>query len=461
MLQCEYIYLIGVGGIGMSSMAQWYRALGKHVFGYDRTPTAITDYLATKGIKIVFNTDEQHIPQEIIKNKAESLIIYTPAIPVEHPLLRYFNRHGYRVCKRIDVLERITQRYKTVAVAGTHGKTITTALVSHILHQANCHMVAFVGGVVKGYDANLLMHGSDHEDVMLVIEADEYDRFFLRLHADICVVTSMDADHLNIYGDVQQYQEAFRQFVASTPPYGYAVVHEAVARRIGIHHMPGSRAKYYALEGKEIRAENVCVDQGLVCFDYVSNAVRIDGIQLPLVGTYNVENTLAAITTCHRLGLASGIIREGIRTFQGVERRFEFIFRDQHTVFISDYAHHPVEITAALRAARALYPHKRITAVFQPHLYSRTRDFAREFAQSLDLADQVCLLAIYPAREEPIAGVTSELIMDYMQVADKALCASTEVINQLTQWGKPEVLMLMGAGDINKLIDPLKAFLST
>lgn len=440
----------------MSSIARWLHAQGARVYGYDRTPTALTQQLIQEGIDVCFDTDEQHIPQEMLAHKAQSLVIYTPAIPQQHPLLQYFNTHGYRVCKRIEVLTMLTQRYKTVAVAGTHGKTATTSLLAHILYQAQRNMVAFVGGVMKGYNTNLLMHNADHEDALIVIEADEYDRFFLHLHPDIGIVTTMDADHLDIYGTPQQYQAAFRQFIGAIPnDEGHAIIHQKVAQQLGLDHTSMPHATYYALENAGVRAENIRIVQGYFYFDYVSDTVRIDHIQLPVPGYFSIENTLAAITACLLLGLDAQAILAGIHTFQGVERRFEYVLNDEHTVFINDYAHHPVEIAASLRTARALYPKKHITVIFQPHLYTRTHDFASTFAQSLDLADRVYLLDIYPAREAPIAGVTTALIADQMKTAEKILCTPDTLLAQWAHWDRPEVLMTIGAGDIHDLVPAL------
>ncbi len=450
-----YVYLLGVGGIGMSALARWFNAQSIQVFGYDRTSSALTDRLTQEGITIHFEDDIKAIPPPIIDHKVHSLVVYTPAISSQNRLLNYLIAENYMVHKRAEVLGMITQNRPTLAIAGTHGKTITSALAAHTLHQAGKKIVAFLGGIATGYASNLLIKGPIDKDTVIIVEADEFDRSFLHLEPHWAIVTTIDPDHLDVYGDTRRYQEAFQSFVACVPPYGKAIMHRDVTQQLALEE-DTTRIICYALKGTAIHAENVRIQQGNFYFDYVSHEARINDIQLAVPGYHHVENALAVITMCLILGLDAGAIRRGITTFKGVQRRFEYVIRTDQVIFLDDYAHHPVEITALLQTIRALYPTKEITIVFQPHLYTRTQALASEFAQSLDLADRVFLLDIYPARELPIKGVTSAYIFDQMTLEKKWMCTQENLVAVLNRQSQPEILVTAGAGNISDLIPAIK-----
>ncbi len=454
----QYVYLLGVGGYGMSALARWFNAQGVQVFGYDRASTALTDQLAQEGIEIFFEELVATIPHKITQHRDKSLIVYTPAIPSKNQILTYLKAHGYALCKRSAVVGTITQRHFTLAVSGTHGKTTSSSLAAHVLHSAGKNLTAFLGSIAKGYDANLLVTGQANQDTIVVIEADEFDRFFLHLHPNIAIVTTVDPDHLDTYGDAQGFREAFKEFIDRLPTNGQAIVHQKAAQQLSLD-TRDSRIVRYALADEAIRAANVRISDGYFYFDYVSEEVVIKDIQLVVPGYHNVENALAVITACLSLGTNADVIRQAMATFQGVKRRFDYIIKNEELIFLDDYAHHPVEITALLHAIRALYPDKKITAVFRPSLYTRTRDFAREFAQSLDLADQVFLLDLYPDREEPIEGVDAALIFEQMTLEQKVLCTTEDLIAQLGKYDKPQLIATVGSGGISNLIAPIKQFL--
>ncbi|MCG8341168.1 MAG: UDP-N-acetylmuramate--L-alanine ligase [Cytophagales bacterium] len=459
MKQYSYIYLLGVGGIGMSALARWFKRQNAQVFGYDRTATALTAQLIQEGIAIHFEDRVELIPKEVLHNRTESLIIYTPALSSNHQLLNYLRKNNYLIYKRSAVLGILTQTNFTIAVAGTHGKTTTSSMIAHLLYAAGKNMIAFLGGLLQGYDSNLLMRGKTTDAPILVVEADEFDQSFLRLHPNWSVITSVEADHLAIYRGKQAVEENFSAFAERVPADGKLIIQQEVATKLLAQAKTATSVAQYALAGSDIRAENMRLEEAYVCFDYISKTQVIRGIKLAMPGYHNVENALAAITVCLALGLEVDLIRQGLTTFQGVQRRFEYIIQRKALVFIDDYAHHPTEITALLRSIRALYPSRKLTAIFQPHLYSRTRDFASGFAQSLCLADEVILLPIYPAREAPMAGVSSQCIFDQMPITRKFLCEKDNLLDLLKRAATLEVLVTIGAGDIDKLVAPIKACL--
>jgi UDP-N-acetylmuramate--alanine ligase len=455
-----YVYLIGIGGIGMSAVARWCHAQQHlQVFGYDRASSALTDQLIQEGIKIHFEDRVDAIPEEIMHHKAQSLIVYTPAISPKNHVLNHLKANNYTLCKRAEILSILTQDHLTLAVAGTHGKTTTSSLAAHILYNAGKNMVAFLGGISKGYASNLLVNGQTNKDTIVVIEADEFDRFFLRLHPHLAIVTTVDPDHLDIYGDAQGFKKAFQSFIALVPTTGKAIVHQKAAQQLRID-KDDANIVCYALTNATVSAENVYIKEGDFYFDYISQEITIRNIRLTVPGYHNVENALAVITACLILGLDAASIREGLATFQGVKRRFDYVIRSEQIIFLDDYAHHPVEITALLQTIRALYPGRSITAVFRPHLYTRTRDLANEFAQSLDLADQVFLLDIYPDREEPIEGVTSACIFDQMTLEEKWMCSTEDnLIDALRKQGKPDIIVMIGAGGSSSFVARIRSFL--
>jgi UDP-N-acetylmuramate--alanine ligase len=454
----KYVYLIGIGGIGMSAIARWFNAQSVQVFGYDRSSSTLTDQLTQEGIGIHFEDHVAAIPEHITRHRAQSLIVYTPAISSHNGVLKYLSANNYTVRKRAEVLGMITQGYRTLAIAGTHGKTTTTALAAHLLYSAGKSVVGFLGDIAKGYASNLLIRGPITKDTIMVVEADEFDRSFLHLQPHLAIVTTVDPDHLDTYGDEQRFREAFKAFMALVLPAGKVIVHQKAAQQLRIHqHAPGIVC--YALKKAAVNAENASIKEREFYFDYVSREVSIKNIRLAVPGYHNIENALAAIAACLTLGLDTEAIRRGMDTFQGVNRRFDYVIRNERIVFIDDFAHHPVEITALLQAIRALYPDKDVTAVFRPHLYTRTRDLASEFARSLDLADQVLLLDIYPAREEPIDGVTSACIFERMTLHRKQMCNEENLLDALSQYGKPDLVVMMGAGGTGDFVSLLKNFL--
>lgn len=452
------IYLLGIGGIGMSALARWFNQKGCLVSGYDKTSTPLTDQLEAEGISVHFEDNIEAIPQRIIEDSKNVLVIYTPAIPKGHQELAYFHSKGYVIKKRSEVLGMLTKNKFTVAVAGTHGKTTTSTMIAHILSYSGRSCDAFLGGISVNLGSNLLVSKSESRDAVMVVEADEYDRSFLTLHPDIAVVTSADADHLDIYGDKDSLSESFRAYVNQIAVNGRLVLKKGLESLI-----PQTRKDIeilsYALSNAEVRAENITVENDIFEFDYTNGQEQIKNIRLKVPGFHNVENAVAATTVALELGISGATVSKALEDFKGVKRRFEFIIRNEDTVFIDDYAHHPIEIEAFLRSVKALYPNKKLTAIFQPHLFSRTRDFVVEFAESLSIADDVWLLDIYPARELPIPGVSSELVLDRVQAAEKRM-VNKETILQYIKERKPEVLVTIGAGDIDRLIQPIKGIMT-
>ncbi len=458
MQKYDYYYFLGIGGIGMSALARFMKKQDSEVFGYDRTSTPLTAQLTQEGMVIGFEDSIEHIPEKIVQHKARSLIIYTPALPHNHQILHYLQKNKYTICKRSEALGMLTQSHFTVAVAGTHGKTTTSAMIAHLLYAAKKNMVAIVGGIIQGYESNFLIHGQPTRDTIFVVEADEFDRSFLRLHPNWAVITSAGADHLDIYKEQKTLEAAFKTFGELVPTNGKLCIQQAVAKKLFANNNALPIIKY-ALHGNNVRAENIQVCNGYFRFDYISPKHAIYNIALPISGEHNIENALAAITVCLALGLEENFIKKAFTSFKGIKRRFEYIIQQKNLVFIDDYAHHPTEIQTLLHSVKKLYPHKKITAVFQPHLYSRTKDFTEAFAQSLCLADEIFLLPIYPAREAPIAGVTSKCIFDRMHLAQKFLCKKDDLFDLLKKNTKLEIFVTIGAGDIAQLVQPLKKIL--
>jgi UDP-N-acetylmuramate--alanine ligase len=435
-------YFIGIGGIGMSALARYFRFNGVAVHGYDRTESALTRKLAAEGMKIHYEEDLQQIPAGV------DLVVYTPAVPDTHLELQYFREQGFPVKKRAEVLGIISRSKKTAAVAGTHGKTTTSSLLAHILRACDVPVTAFLGGIAQNFGSNFIWGESD----WVVVEADEYDRSFLHLHPDAAVIMSMDADHLDIYGDKKALQESgFRAFARQLKPGGKLWIQEKWQNELGA----GASTHSFGIENGEVQAKNIHVSEGYFVFDYESEAVSIKGLKLPLPGRHNVENATAAITLALHIGAAPEKIAAALEAFKGVARRFDFIVRKKDRVYIDDYAHHPEELKAAIGAAREFYPGKRITGLFQPHLFTRTRDFVDGFAEALDLLDEAILLDIYPAREAPIPGVTSEIILDRMKMKHKSLLSRKAALDKIKE-ERPEVLLSLGAGDIDRLVEPIK-----
>ena len=442
----DHIYFIGIGGIGMSALARYFHQHGKKVSGYDRTETSLTKQLVSEGMNIHYEDDVQRAPKDA------DLVVYTPAIPAGHQELAYYRDHQYTLMKRSEVLGAITMHGFNICVAGTHGKTTVSTMIAHLLRHSGFGCNAFLGGISVNYESNFW--SSDKK--VCVIEADEYDRSFLTLHPDIAVITAMDADHLDIYGNEGNVQTAFREFAGKVKATGTLVVKAGLPVKV----TGGARSLQYHLRDTnvDIHAKNLRIVEGSYAFDAVVKSRVISDLVLNMGGLYNIENVLAAIAVAVEVEISDEKIREAVAAFRGVKRRFEYIIRNSNQIFIDDYAHHPEELRALLNGIKNLYATKKCTLIFQPHLYSRTRDFADGFAETLALADEIFLLPIYPAREEPIPGVTSEMIAARMMTKtvhvvsrDLALVRIREMLNE----DAIDVLVTAGAGDIDMLVQPI------
>ena len=446
------LYFLGIGGIGMSALARYFKAKGYEVAGYDRTPSPLTHRLEDEGISIHYVDDPGLVPENI------EFVVLTPAIPANSLELNYLRGKGVKILKRAEVLGMLSQQHKALAIAGTHGKTTTTALVTHILMTAGKKLSAFIGGIARNIDSNVVI--GEEKDDLIVMEADEFDHSFLRLSPYISIVTSIDADHLDIYGDYQHLVDSFNEFVNKTSNDGLVIYHEKLPIETKKNHIT------YGLENGDVIAENIRIINGETCFDVVvagndfslssrSTLSSRSSFKMRLYGNHNVQNALAAIIMCSYLGVSEADIREGLKTFKGVQRRFDIRVRDEKHIYIDDYAHHPEEIKAALLAARKVFPSKELTVVFQPHLFTRTRDFMDGFAESLSLADRVILLDIYPARELPIEGVTSAALLEKITSKNKMLCSKEELLNTI-KGIDPELVMTVGAGDIDRFVPQIE-----
>ena len=436
------VYFIGAGGIGMSALVRYFLSKGKKVGGYDRTPSELTLKLIEEGADIHYEEAPEKIPGEF-KNPESTLVVYTAAMPEDHILLQYFRKHGFTIYKRAQVLGMLTRSSKGLCAAGTHGKTTTSTMTAHLLHQSPVGCDAFLGGISKNYGTNLLL--SDNS-AYVVIEADEFDRSFHWLSPYATIITSTDADHLDIYGTEEAYLESFNHYTSLIQPGGALIIREGI--RLQPRLQEGVRLYTYSSESGDFHAENIRIGGGEIVFDYVSPLGNISDVQLGVPVAINIENGIAAMALAQLSGVSNEDIKTGMASFRGVDRRFDFKIKTDKVVYLSDYAHHPEEIKQSILSMRALYEGKRLTGIFQPHLYTRTRDFYQEFAESLSLLDEVILTDIYPARELPIEGVSSQLIYDNLRPdIDKTLCKKEEVIDILKK-KEIEVLMTLGAGDI-------------
>jgi UDP-N-acetylmuramate--alanine ligase len=453
MNQVKYVYFLGIGGIGMSAIARWFVANNYQVAGYDKTPTPLTDALKAEGAIIHFEDDINQIPKVFLANNSETLVVYTPAIPKNHTEYNWLIANGFTLNKRSQVLGLLTQKLFTIAVAGTHGKTTTSSMVAHILKQAGRNVTAFLGGITQNYGTNFLINEGP-DNIVCVVEADEFDRSFLTLSPDISIVTSTDADHLDIYGNHDHVLESFQMFVNKLKPNGTVYVQADQ----NLKNAENTNQYSYSLKEGDYCTENLRIEDAIFKFDLKHPAGIIKNIEMALPGFHNVENAIAAAAACLQVGVSEAKIVTAMASFGGVKRRFEYHIRNKAIVFIDDYAHHPTEIEAFLTSVKALYPNKKLTAIFQPHLFSRTNDFQTDFAKSLELADELLLLDIYPARELPMERVTSSIIFDKIKNPNKTLCQKGEIL-ELIKAKKPELLVTIGAGDIDTLILPIKALL--
>ena len=447
------VYFIGAGGIGMSALVRYFLSKGKKVGGYDRTPSELTEKLIEEGAAIHYEESTELIT-DAFRDPATTLVVYTPAVPDTHKEFTYFRENGFEIHKRSQVLGMLTHAGKGLCVAGTHGKTTTSTMTAHLLHQSHVGCNAFLGGISKNYGTNLLL--SDSSEYM-VIEADEFDRSFHWLSPYMTVITSTDPDHLDIYGTEQAYLESFEHYTTLIQPGGALIIRKGISLQPKVQ--PGVRVYTYSRDEGDFHAENIRIGNGEIFIDFVAPDTRINDIQLGIPVSINIENGVAAMALAHLNGVTDEEIKRGMASFRGVDRRFDFKLKNDRIVFLSDYAHHPSEIKQSVLSMRELYKDKKITAIFQPHLYTRTRDFYQDFADSLSLLDEVILVDIYPAREAPIPGVTSKLIYDNLRPGiEKSMCKKEEILNILKD-KNIEVLITLGAGDIDNYVPEIKELL--
>jgi UDP-N-acetylmuramate--alanine ligase len=445
----QAVYFIGIGGIGMSAIARFFLNSGFLVAGYDKTPSQLTKTLEAEGAIIHYEDNIQLIPAEC-QDKDNCLVIYTPAIPNTHSELRFFKNNGFDLQKRAQVLGNLTRSLKGLCVAGTHGKTTTSSMLAHILNQSHIKCNAFLGGITKNYGTNYLL---SKESPYVVIEADEFDRSFHWLTPWASVITSTDADHLDIYATEEAYLESFKKYSNLILPGGTLILHTDLKMSPNIQE--GVNIYYYSREKGDFHAENIKIGNGQITFDFISPIQNISNIELGIPVSINIDNGIAAMALAQIAGAEADEIKQAMLTFGGVDRRFDFHIRHDDMVYISDYAHHPEEIKQSLLSIKQLYMGKRIRAIFQPHLYSRTKDFYKEFAEALSLIDDIVLLDIYPAREEPIPGVSSKLILDHIKPHVKKQLCSKENLMSLINKEDFDVLITLGAGDIENYADEI------
>lgn len=449
------VYFIGAGGIGMSALARYFLHMGRVVAGYDKTPTPLTRELVQEGIPIHYDEDVEAIP-EACKDAQSCLVIYTPAVPETHKELAFFRRRGFEIQKRAQVLGTLTRSHKGLCVAGTHGKTSTSTMCAHIMHESHIDCNAFLGGISKNYGTNYIL--SSHSDYV-VIEADEYDRSFHWLRPWMTVITATDPDHLDIYGTKEAYLESFRHYTTLIQPGGALIIHTDLEMKANVG--ANVRTFTYSRDAGDFYAENIKIADGEISFDFVSPLENVPGVVLGQPVPINIENGVAAMAMAQLNGCTADELRVGMKTYLGVERRFDFQIRNSRHVLLSDYAHHPQEILQSAKSIRELYRDRKITAIFQPHLYTRTRDFYADFARALSLLDEVILCDIYPAREQPIHGVTSRLIYDQLAPGVKKELIHKEDVPDWVRNHDSDVLIILGAGDLNDYVPQIKAILET
>lgn len=433
------VYFIGIGGIGMSAIASYFNNLGKNVAGYDKVPSEITQTLQKNNIKVYFNDVENSIPSNFKKSQT-TLIVYTPAIPKNNVILNYFLKHNFNILKRSEILGEITKNSFCFAVAGTHGKTTTSTILGHILHEANINATSFLGGISENYQSNLILGGNE----ITVVEADEFDRSFLKLSPNIACITSIDADHLDIYGESAALEKSFKEFAEN--------VSDSLFVKKGL---PILGTTFGIETQADYNASNIRIINGTYFFDVQTPSEKIKDIQINLPGKHNVLNTVAALAMANSFGISLQVIAKALLTFKGVKRRFSYKIKTENLVLIDDYAHHPTEINAVIDSVNELYPSKKVLGIFQPHLYSRTRDFANDFATSLSKFDELILLDIYPARELPIEGISSEWLLNKIAIKNKQLSSKENLIENILK-SSAQVIVIIGAGDIGELVSKIK-----
>ena len=438
----QNFYFIGIGGIGMSALARYFKAKGVNVSGYDKTPTELTRKLESEGISINFKDELDLIDAEVLKEQERTLIVYTPAVPKDHQQFNHFKSLGFEMVKRSELLGMVTANKFCLAVAGTHGKTTTTAILGHLLKETGAKVTAFLGGISEDIQSNLIMQGDD----VVVVEADEFDRSFLKLSPNIAAITSMDADHLDIYGDKSELEKSFREFAAKVPENGKLFVKNG---------LPLQGDKIGMNDESDYSAQNIRIEDGTYVFDLKTPSETIKELKFNLPGNHNLLNAITALAMAIEYGSPTDALARALYTFQGVKRRFNYKIKTDQLVLIDDYAHHPTEISAVHQAVRAMYPNKIVLAVFQPHLFSRTRDFAEDFASSLADFDKVFLLDIYPARETPIEGISSAWLLDLISNPKKLLLNKEELSERIIS-ENADVVVMMGAGDIGEEVETVK-----
>ncbi len=444
----QSVYFIGIGGIGMSAIARYFLHKGLPVAGYDKTPSSLTNRLEQEGVQIHYDDNVKEIPAAF-RHPESTFVVYTPAIPESHSELTYFRKNGFEVQKRAQVLGTLTKEYKGLCVAGTHGKTTTSSMCAHIMHQSHADCNAFLGGITKNYGTNYIFSDSDY----VVIEADEYDRSFHWLRPWISVITATDPDHLDIYGTKEAYLDSFRHYTTLIQPGGALILHTGLEMKPEVKE--GVTIYTYSRDEGDFHASNIVIINGEIIFDLISPVENVTGISLGQPIPINIENAVAAMAMAQLSGCTADELREGLRTFGGVDRRFDVKVKDSRHVVISDYAHHPMEIKESAKSIRELYPDRHITALFQPHLYTRTRDFYQDFAKSLSILDEVVLCDIYPAREEPIPGVTSKLIYDHLVPGVARQLIHKDEVLDFVRSRDFDVLIILGAGDLDNYTDTI------
>jgi UDP-N-acetylmuramate--alanine ligase len=448
----ERVYFLGIGGIGMSALARYFNTTGKHVAGYDRTSSDLTRQLTTEGIDVHYKDAPEQIP-EPFRQAGNTLVVFTPAIPPDHRELAFFRERDFIIYKRSQILGYITRQQKAVAVAGTHGKTTISTMIAFLLAKAGTGCNAFLGGISKNFKSNLVLQAGSE---WVVTEADEFDRSFLQLYPFAGIVTAMDPDHLDIYGDAVTMIDAFNLFISQIDREGLLIIKKGLPADAAV--MP-ARTFTYALKGEgDFHAENIRLVNSRYCFDLAGPGIRINDLSLEHPGIVNVENAVAATAMAVMLGIDHDRIRSALEVFSGIQRRFDYQIKSEKIVYIDDYAHHPAEIEATLLSVRELYPDRKITGIFQPHLYTRTRDLADGFAKSLNLLDRLILLDIYPARELPMEGVTSDMIFKKVTIREKVRCTKDKLLQFLGQ-SEVDVLITLGAGDIDTFVEPIREIL--
>lgn len=449
-LDKKNIYFVGIGGIGMSALARYFHQIGKEVSGYDRSTTELTRRLQSEGIGVTDFSEADAVPHPF-RDAEDTLVVYTPAIAKANPMLTYFQEEGFECLKRAEVLGLLSKNLPTIAVAGTHGKTTVSSMIAFVLHKAGIKLNAFLGGISRDFGTNILL---DSNAEIMVTEADEFDRSFLQLHPNKLVVTSMDLDHLDIYADEEDLHATYQQLIEQIEPKGKLIAKPNVLEKLEVK---CEQLSYHLKDKADVRAENVRVEDGNFVFNYVSKKYNINNVTCGLPGIHNVENALAAITVALDAGVQKSKVKQFIGEFRGVKRRFDVHLRNKNVVYIDDYAHHPEEVKMLLSSVRELYPEQKITTIFQPHLFSRTKDFGKDFAMELAKSDDLILLEIYPAREEPIEGINSLWLSKLIGKKDVSVCEKHQLINIL-KTKEVEVLLTVGAGDIDTMIDPILNF---